>query len=650
MSSQDLYNLDGRPRSRAGDAIGSPGRTAPPDHRPEPRPDPAVLPFIPPGPADRPERIADLRADHAEGRLTGPRLLTELAALTGAQPVDLGLTPADPGLARRFDGPTCLRHECLPWRQTADTIWIATARPERFDRALADLMPGTGPHPPETRMVLADRSAIQSGLAKVHGPELQRRMVTRTAPELSARHWSALDRAGLSVLALAVLAAILISNPAALARFLVAGAILALVVASVTKLSAAITHLLRPERPPPPCPEHLLPVMSILVPLYREDRVASVLPRRLERLDYPRARLDVIFVLEESDDVTRAALAAAALPPWIRIVTVPDGQPRTKPRAMNYALDFCIGDIIGIYDAEDAPEPDQLRKVAAGFAAASGETACLQGALDYYNAAENWITRCFTIEYNTWFRLVMPGMAKLGFAVPLGGTTAFFRRDALEAVGAWDAHNVTEDADLGMRLARAGYRTRVIDTATGEEASARPVSWVRQRSRWLKGYLMTYAVHMRRPRALLRDLGPWQFLGFQAHFLTAILHFALAPLLWLFWLVIFGVDLPLIAIDTGPAMRLLATAFLGFELLVMTLGAIATRGPRHRFLWPWIPSLHLYWPMGTLAMWKALVELACRPFYWDKTEHGHTLTEEDQPTVPIAPESSLSRVTKAFEM
>ena len=285
--------------------------------------------------------------------------------------------------------------------------------------------------------------------------------------------------------------------------------------------------------------------MSILVPLFRETEIAHALIARLARLTYPKCLLDVILVLEEEDHLTQATLAGIDLPPWVRAVVVPDGQPRTKPRAMNYALDFCQGEIIGIFDAEDAPDPDQITKIARRFQQVPQDVACLQGILDYYNPSQNWLARCFTIEYATWFRTMLPGMARLGLAIPLGGTTLYFRRDVLEALGGWDAHNVTEDADLGFRLARHGYRTEMIGTVTEEEANCRAWPWIKQRSRWLKGYMTTYLVHMRHPGRLWSQLGPRKFWGFQAHFMSALSQVLLAPVLWSFWLVMFGLPHPL---------------------------------------------------------------------------------------------------------
>ena len=493
---------------------------------------------------------------------------------------------------------------------------------------------------------------VQGLIARTHHHTLRERMQSRVAARYSCRTWRARGhRRALVAFLLTVLAvALLTLSPEIVVPAALMLAFATMAIATVTKSAASLAHLLhRPPPAAPPLTEAQLPTISILVPLYRERRIAEVLVRRLQAITYPREKLDILLVLEEEDHLTQQVLRATDLPPWIRTLTVPDGQPRTKPRAMNYALDHCTGEIIGVYDAEDAPAPDQLLRVANAFAESPPDVVCLQGVLDYYNPRTNWISRCFTIEYNTWFRLLLPGMARLGLALPLGGTTLFFRRDPLEDLGGWDAHNVTEDADLGFRLARAGYRTRALDTTTEEEANDRPIPWIRQRSRWLKGYMVTYLVHMRDPHRLWNDLGTWQFLGFQAHFLTAMAQFALGPLLWLFWLATLGIDLPFTTLDTSRMMQALSLIFIAQELLTMALGAIAVQRAGHRRLWLWVPVLHLYWPLGTIAMWKALYELIVQPFYWDKTDHGHSLPDYEA-TVPIVPESIFSRVTKAREI
>lgn len=402
---------------------------------------------------------------------------------------------------------------------------------------------------------------------------------------------------------------------------------LTLIATTGLKLAAFVSWLTIPRRSPRG-PEALLgppprlPVISMLVPLFHEDDIAPRLIERLARLRYPRELLDVVLVVEESDRRTRVALAATRLPRWMRVVTVPDGPIRTKPRALNYALSFCRGSVIGVWDAEDAPEPDQLQAVARRFAQAPPETACLQGILDYYNPRTNWLSRCFTIEYAAWFRIFLPGLARLGFVVPLGGTTLFFRRAALEELGGWDAHNVTEDADLGVRLARHGYRTELMETVTHEEANCRALPWVKQRSRWLKGYAMTWAVHMRNPVRLWRELGAKRFLGVQILILGSLSQYVLAPVLWSFWLALFGLWHPIAAQMPAPLFLAVMGIFLLSELLSILVSGWAVRGNEHRHLLKWVPTLHLYFPLGALAGWKALYEVIAKPFYWDKTHHG----------------------------
>jgi cellulose synthase/poly-beta-1,6-N-acetylglucosamine synthase-like glycosyltransferase len=232
------------------------------------------------------------------------------------------------------------------------------------------------------------------------------------------------------------------------------------------------------------------------------------------------------------------------------------------------------------------------------------------------------LSRCFAIEYASWFRVILPGLEKLGFAIPLGGTTLFFRREILEEIGGWDAHNVTEDADLGIRLARKGFTTRMVRSTTQEEANCRPWKWVKQRSRWLKGYAMTWAVHMRDPVQLWQDLGAWRFFGFQILFLCTLTQFLLAPILWSFWLVALGLWHPLTGIVPSPVFWWLGATFLIAEILNIVLGIYAVHSRGKQRLMIWTPSLHFYFPLGAIASYKAVLEMVVNPFYWDKTDHG----------------------------
>ncbi|NJM84560.1 MAG: glycosyltransferase, partial [Tabrizicola sp.] len=413
-----------------------------------------------------------------------------------------------------------------------------------------------------------------------------------------------------------------LAAPMAVGLTLLAIAVVTLVLLVGLKACAGYAALGAPPPRALPTAGAILPTVSLFVALYRESDIAARLVGRLARLDYPPDLLDVILAVEAEDIITREALARAELPAWMRVVIVPAGQVKTKPRALNHALDYCRGAIVGVYDAEDAPEADQIRKVVTRFHNSGPDVACLQGMLDYYNPRTNWLSRCFTIEYATWFRLILPGIARLGLAVPLGGTTLFFRRSVLVELGGWDAHNVTEDADLGIRLARHGYRTDLIDTVTDEEANCRPVHWVKQRSRWIKGYMMTWAVHMREPRVLWRQLGSWRFFGFQVMFLGTIAQFLLAPLLWTFVLIGLGLGHPMQDVLDGWALIGLIGLFAASELLNLSLGILALRKTAHRLNPLWVITMKLYFPLASLAAFKALAELATKPFYWDKTSHG----------------------------
>ncbi|MBF9059761.1 glycosyltransferase [Rhodobacterales bacterium HKCCSP123] len=330
----------------------------------------------------------------------------------------------------------------------------------------------------------------------------------------------------------------------------------------------------------------------------------------------------MLLVVEEGDTLTRAVLARTSLPGWARVIAVPQGAPRTKPRALNFALGFAKGEIIGIYDAEDRPDPDQITRVAERFSALGPDTACLQGRLDYYNAGHNLLSRLFAIEYAVWFRVLLPGVERLGLFVPLGGTTLFLRRDALERVGGWDAHNVTEDAELGLRLARRGYRTEILDTTTFEEANAAVLPWIRQRSRWQKGYLMTWAVAMRAPWALWRDLGTKRFVAMQVQILCAVAGFLVAPLLWTLMVKPFGIAHPLDATVGPTGYGVLATGFVASLCLSVAIAIRATHAPHLRRLRPFILLSEVYFLLATLSAWRAFAEMLLRPFWWAKTEHG----------------------------
>lgn len=531
-------------------------------------------------------------------------------------------SPSADDLARKMPLETALRYRAVPWKRVGSLTVIATARPEALDD-LAQVLPS---HLGPCLFAVVTDACLDARLQQVHGHLLARGAECRVPDRLSCRQWR--GSGGMFTVLAMVVATILATALWPVDALRIATAIGLMVMCTNLGLRVAALIALRRKpssfksvRPAESAARHL-PAISILVPLHKEPDIAAPLTERLSRLDYPRELLDICLVVEADDQDTRTALAHANLPSWMRVIAVPDGQPRTKPRAMNYALNFTRGEIVGIYDAEDAPAPDQLNMVAARFQAAPPDVACLQGLLDYYNPDRNWMSRCFTIEYANWFRLILPGLARLGLAIPLGGTTLFFRREVLDAVGGWDAHNVTEDADLGVRLSRMGYRTEVIQTTTLEEANAHPIAWVKQRSRWMKGYVLTWAVHSRRPLKLLRDLGPRRWFGFQLLFMGAILNALLMPTLWSTAVILFGVHHPITDWLPGDGKTALAVILILATVTSMVITWIGCGTPHHRHLRRWIPMMELYFPLATLAVLKAISEIVLRPFHWDKTDHG----------------------------
>lgn len=411
---------------------------------------------------------------------------------------------------------------------------------------------------------------------------------------------------------------------------IVAGAIFGAVFFSVSVFRLAIfIAAFGPRRPCPALREQgadiALPVYTLLVPLYREAAIVPQTVAALRDLDYPRARLDIKLILEDDDRETRAALDGLDLPGCFEIVFVPKSFPRTKPKALNYALPRARGEFIAVFDAEDIPQPDQLRRAAALFAASPDNLACLQARLGIYNSRRSWLTRQFTIEYATQFEVNVPTLDRLGLPLMLCGTSNHFRAAALRAAGGWDAHNVTEDADLGIRLARLGFRCGWLDSTTLEEAAATPMVWFRQRRRWLRGWIQTYFVHMRNPLALMKELGPTGFLVFQA----MAGGIALAALAYPVFLAQFAAALWTSALfHPGPtgfengllvvnAVNLLFGFCIVVELSILGL----YRAGRIGLMWN-LPLLPFYWLAISIAGYAAVWTFIRRPFHWEKTRHS----------------------------
>jgi hypothetical protein len=421
------------------------------------------------------------------------------------------------------------------------------------------------------------------------------------------------------------LAGALIAAPQSTLSLLAYALIAYVLVVSGLRLGAALAPALwSPRRA---LPETALPSITVIVALYKEASVVAGLAASLSRLDYPRDRLQIVFVLEKDDRKTIAAARATAGRTGIEVLIAPPEGPRTKPRALNYALQAATGALVAVYDAEDAPHSGQLRAAAEAFAA-DDRLAVIQAPLNWYNRHQNWLTRQFALEYAAQFNAILPFLVRLGLPLPLGGTSNIFRRDRLVAAGAWDPFNVTEDADLGFRLARHGWRAGVIAPGTGEEAPVTVKAWTRQRSRWLKGHLVSWLVQMRDPAGLARGAGLRALAGLQLTLLANVLSAGLhAPGLALLAL---SAAAALAGAGAGPV---IAGALLGAAsyLCAMACAAAGSRRAGIEARPGDLLAMPAYWLLQGPALFRALRETASAPYVWAKTRHGVSMARREAP-------------------
>ena len=411
-----------------------------------------------------------------------------------------------------------------------------------------------------------------------------------------------------------------------------------------------------------------LPCYTILLPLYKEPEVAQKILKRIAGLDYPPEKLDVKLLLESDDSVTYQELTKARLPQNFTIIRIPDAQPKTKPRACNFGLREARGEFCVIYDAEDIPDPDQLKKAFLVFRHdTAGKLACVQAKLNYYNSRQNWLTRFFTVEYTTYFDLVLAGWQRFNIPLPLGGTSNHFRTEILRRAGGWDPFNVTEDCELGIRIYENHWETAVLDSTTLEEANSRLWNWMRQRSRWVKGFIQTHLAHYRNPLVTIRRLGLRGAIGCYMSvggsslmMLTNLVYWPLT----LFYLFLIchglcsgeslssiliasntqehtyqGVHIgsfvfkpwPLLYIGPGesPFWSLVSQIFCVFSVFLLfsnflLVGVHVAAVIKRKFYHLILPALLMpfYWILISCGAWKGFLQIFTKPFYWEKTVHG----------------------------
>lgn len=534
--------------------------------------------------------------------------------------------PVDNSLFENSESGTYAQHLFIPWRRRDGILWIATADPtspelkRRFKNQL------------DVGFVITSKFDILWELQRIAGTSFSEKAVHQLADRNP-------DHSASTVVTAAQKRVLLIVLIALIACFVWDAVAMAIIMNAVLSAWMLVSFGFRTILCWMSCADHIglfitreevedlrdadLPIYSILVPMYKEPTVLPILTAALRNMDYPRSKLDIKLVFEENDLETIQAAKDLALDATFEIVRVPKSIPRTKPKACNYALRLVRGKYLTIYDAEDKPEPDQLKKAVIAFKKLGDRTGCVQSRLNYFNAEENWLTRMFTLEYSLWFDMFLPALDRLRVPIPLGGTSNHFDLDKLREVGAWDPFNVTEDADLGLRFAALGYHVGVINSVTYEEANSRLDNWIRQRSRWVKGYIQTWLVNMRHPIALFKRVGATGYCSLQLFVGGSIVSALAYPFMvipFLIW--IFTRTSSLHPFFPTPILIICMLNLIVGNSCLIYLSMLAVAKRRDYKLLPHALTIPGYWLLQSIAAYKGLWQLITRPFYWEKTTHG----------------------------
>ncbi len=558
-----------------------------------------------------------------------------LGEIWGIDYCDLLDADVDEPLARRFDPKAMALEGWVPVGWHGETVRVATAEPPSpgLERVFGDELGG----PVQIEFLATTEWDVNAVLRKIFAERLAHDAANELYerdPLASARHPLTWGQRIALLGALAAVVAGFLLDPLMTAIVILCAANVGFFVAVAFKLVTALAGWRSVRRVAPSAdariPDDELPIYTVLVPVFREANIIAGLVGHLRELDYPQEKLEILLLMEEEDTETLDAARAANPPDTVKFVIVPAGKPQTKPRACNMGLVFSHGEFLVIYDAEDRPEPGQLRESVAAFRAGDDTLACVQARLNYFNAKENLLTRMFTLEYTWWFDYMLPGLDRLKLPIPLGGTSNHFRTSVLRHLGGWDAWNVTEDADLGLRAAAEGYTVGVIPSTTYEEACGRYWPWIRQRTRWIKGYMVTGLVHTRRPIKTAKAAGIRGVFGLILLIIGTPLTFLLAPVMAFFtvlWLLglMWGADMPNLL--PGPMEAIGAINLIVGNAMMVALNALAVGRRRIHHLLPYALLNPLYWCLHYIAAWRALYQLIFNPFHWEKTPHGLTSQE-----------------------
>lgn len=554
-------------------------------------------------------------------------LVAALSEMHQMQRVGLADFEPEYEISRRLPEHLARDLQVIPVAESDDTLLLAVARPLSPDDA-TEVEEALGQ---PFRQLLANRTDLDQLIQRVHSSyysDVSTQYLMENFPEQSAHVVFSSVQKAVFIMATIVAVICAVIWPTVTAITLVAICTVIYFLVSVYKfrltLRALGTHLETDvsDEEIAAMDERHLPIYTILVPLYKEAGIVPRLVRDINALDYPRTRLDVKLLCEEDDLETIDKIKELALPPHFHLVIVPDSQPKTKPKACNYGLQLATGTFTVIFDAEDRPDPDQLKKALIAFDVVPDNVVCMQGKLNHFNQDQNMLTSWFANEYSMHFELILPAMGASESPIPLGGTSNHFKTTTLRELGAWDPFNVTEDADLGMRLHRAGYRTAMIDSTTLEEANSKVGNWIRQRSRWNKGYYQTWLVHMRHPIQLLRQTGPAGFMSFNLTMGSALV-LLLNPIFWILTTTYLLTQWAFVEAIYPPIVFYAASLMLfvgNFVFIYLNVAGSLQRGEfgltRTAVLSP------LYWGLMSFAAWKGFIQLFTNPFYWEKTEHG----------------------------
>ncbi len=560
----------------------------------------------------------------ASNLVPASRVVAAAAEDIGVSTAIVPLEPSRLVLDERVSGECLKRSVPVLYRQPSGELMMLVA-PQNYSRARMQSYLRKYPSV-SRRLLFTTPQALRKALHKRLGSQIADRASGRLAvdqPAMSARHgMNGWQGAFVACLAMGIPLGLLVNAPATLALLHI---VFTLFFMSCVLLRIRAGRAGRPVRPLlPGTPDGSeLPIYSVLVACYREAAMAPQILAAMGALEWPRSKLEVKLVCEADDLETIHAFEREGLPAHFEILRVPVRGPRTKPKALNHALSCVSGEYIAIYDAEDRPHPRQLLEAYYRFLQGPLDLACVQAPLVITNASKGWLPRMFAFEYNALFDGLLPYLASRQLLLPLGGTSNHFRAGALREAGDWDPYNVTEDADLAVRLRRHGYRTGVITLPTLEEAPENLKDWLTQRTRWFKGWMQTWLVHMRSPAKLYGDLGPVDWRLTQVLFAGHVGCSLVYPLM----IAVMAVTLADYFFFRQPTAFAKALALIDFLNVVMGYAAFMRlagrrwrfQGARDRIVFAL--TVPVYWLLLSAAAWRACWQLYAAPFHWEKTPH-----------------------------